>query len=726
MKKAVQDIKKKKTELPALQDSPKQVQKKYFLIVAFTAILARILFFLADRNSPLFLYPVIDEKEFVNNAMEIARGHFSYTWYFWHPPGYTYFLALLFSTGFSLKMILLVQYILGVAGALFLYHALEKPDRKAAFITALIWAVYPVELFTETRFLSENLFNFLAILLCWMILRFEKKTCWFILTGLVTSLLIITKTQFLLFLLVAAPLLFFYYKASFRNTIIYTGFALLMPVFATVHNVQKTGGNIIFVSANGPVNLYIGNSCDIKKTLNIRPYEWREKFFPGLYEEAGIKIFKTQPDSGETYAYKLSKFLVGKTKKANRNPVVFLKNVVLKTFILLHSDETPRNYDLYEYRKINHYLYVTVFRNPFRLPMALFYYAALLFIILKFKRILKDRNQVWFLIIILIALLPSVLFFNAFRYRLAAIPFLLFFAVKFYREYGRNIRVQLINVAAVIVLGTGIFNKLLIQQIPLFETYDFYGDGYLKKNQPEKAEKFYRMAIAAPLPDSNFMLNKYQLLMNMGIARQEAGDNQAAMDFYKQASAFKKDEYKPYLYLAALKSLNNENSEAIVLYNKVIGMHNTIKPDLVKATYERGLCKGKMNDLKGAIADFDDCLKQDPSYSKAWSDRGVIKARLMDYNGAFNDFNTAIRLMPADYKAWFNRAGVKAGTGDFQGAMADLDKAIELNSDYAEAFLMRGLLKIQSGRRPEGCQDLQKSASLGNKEAVIRKEKLCM
>ena len=309
----------KPPQLPDLDlKNSNKLGSKYLLIIGIVAVIARILYFISEINSPLFLYPVIDEKEFVDNALQIARSHFNFPWYYWHPPGYSYFLAVLFSIGFSLKTVVITQYAMGVAGSLLVYLSLRKFDKKAAFIASVIWAVYPLELFTETRFLSENMFTFLLILLIWFILNFEKKNNWFIVAGLLSSLLIVTKSQFLLFVLLAVPLLLFYEKVSFRKVAIYLAFALLLPMMASFHNSRKTGGNFIFVSANGPVNLYIGNSADIKKTLNIRPVEWREKFFPGLYDEAGIKIFKSDADSGETFPYKLSSFLVSQNDQGKQ------------------------------------------------------------------------------------------------------------------------------------------------------------------------------------------------------------------------------------------------------------------------------------------------------------------------------------------------------------------------------------------------------------------------
>ena len=97
--------------------------------------------------------------------------------------------------------------------------------------------------------------------------------------------------------------------------------------------------------------------------------------------------------------------------------------------------------------------------------------------------------------------------------------------------------------------------------------------------------------------------------MNMGVEKQETGDNQSAMDYYSRASELKKDEFKPYLYLADIKSLIGENEISIGFIYK---SHKTILL-LMKYRYKslsinRGLCKAKINDLKGAMGDMDKSL----------------------------------------------------------------------------------------------------------------------
>ena len=344
-------------------------------VITLVAIMIRLLYFVFELKSPLFLYPVIDESEFIHTARILVSNHFYNPEHYWHPPLYSWVLAFFFKIGIELKGIALFQLVLGVAGSIILYLGLKNLNSKAAFIASLVWAVYPVEMFVETRFLSENLYNFLSICLLYQLIRFEityKKT---ITIAIITTLLILTKSQFILFMFFFIGYMVVRQKKVSYPTVLFLAITMLLPVIVSVNNTKKANGHFMFISSNGPTNLYIGNSSDIKKTLNIRPYEWQEKFYPELYDEAGIK-FTVKDTSEETvYPYRLSRFLTRKTISENLNLVTPVKNIFLKTFGLIHSEETPRNYDLYVYKQFNPLLDISIWNFPFYFPLALIFYA---------------------------------------------------------------------------------------------------------------------------------------------------------------------------------------------------------------------------------------------------------------------------------------------------------------------------------------------------------------
>ena len=70
------------------------------LLISLSAIIIRIIFFVFELKSPLFLYPIIDESEFIHTARIIAANNFHNPEHFWHPPFYSWVLAFFFKIGF--------------------------------------------------------------------------------------------------------------------------------------------------------------------------------------------------------------------------------------------------------------------------------------------------------------------------------------------------------------------------------------------------------------------------------------------------------------------------------------------------------------------------------------------------------------------------------------------------------------------------------------------------
>ncbi|MEW5694010.1 MAG: glycosyltransferase family 39 protein [Candidatus Hydrogenedentota bacterium] len=483
----------------------KYKQKYISIIVIFLiALLARIVFFIFEKNSPLFLYPIIDELEYLERAQYLANNNFSYPKVYWHPPLYQYFLAILMKIGLENKSILIIQNIMGILGTLILYFSLEKINKKIGFYTSLLWSIYPIQLFIENKFLMENMYIFLLILFTHNILKEKQNYMTILFSGFLSSLLIITKPTFILFIILY--LLFMLFKLNCYNIkkiIIYISISLLLPLMVTIKNYYTSGDKIIFVSSNGAVNLYIGNSNNIRKTLNIRPKDWWDNFFVPIYTQVGLK----EPE--EQNPYELDDYFIKKVINENKNLETFAKNLLIKFIVSFFSYETPRNFDIYSYREVNNYLRYLIWKKPLYFPLSLFIYSAFLFMIKNNWR--KDNIKIIFLLTIS-HWLPLIIFFNAFRYRLICVPYLIFLSINFYYLYWRNMNWQIVNIILIILLGTGIFNKILIiQYISPAETYNYYAFALFKKGELNRALNYYNRALRYNLEEDE----RYAILNDM-------------------------------------------------------------------------------------------------------------------------------------------------------------------------------------------------------------------
>lgn len=89
--------------------------------------------------------------------------------------------------------------------------------------------------------------------------------------------------------------------------------------------------------------------------------------------------------------------------------------------------------------------------------------------------------------------------------------------------------------------------------------------------------------------------------------------------------------------------------------------------------------------------------------------RGVERKRKQDLDGAIADYGEAIRLNPSDQFAWNNRANARRDKGDLDGAIADYGEALRVDPDYTAAYVNRGLLHERMGNLPRARADFEEA-----------------
>ncbi len=102
----------------------------------------------------------------------------------------------------------------------------------------------------------------------------------------------------------------------------------------------------------------------------------------------------------------------------------------------------------------------------------------------------------------------------------------------------------------------------------------------------------------------------------------------------------------------------------------------------------------ELQDVQGALADYNHTIELDPDHALAYSNRGNLKKDcLQDVQGALSDYDRALSLNPRDPVTYYNRALLKNIKQDYQSALADYNSAIELANDDADSYNNRAMLK---------------------------------
>jgi hypothetical protein len=227
----------------------------------------RVLHVLGLRASPYFSHPVLDAETYFRAASALAAGEGWAEAVYWQPPGYPYFLAaILWLGGPGLLTPRLVQAILGaLTAALTCAIGARAFGRGVGLLAGLIVALYGLLIYYDGELLAPSLAIGLQMATFYCAVRApgERGGWGWLAAGLLGGLTAIANATFLLVLPVLAV------AARRRAGWLLLGAAVAVaPV--TLRNWTR-GGELVLVSSNAGVNLYLGNNPRYDQTVGMRP-----------------------------------------------------------------------------------------------------------------------------------------------------------------------------------------------------------------------------------------------------------------------------------------------------------------------------------------------------------------------------------------------------------------------------------------------------------------------
>ncbi len=135
---------------------------------------------------------------------------------------------------------------------------------------------------------------------------------------------------------------------------------------------------------------------------------------------------------------------------------------------------------------------------------------------------------------------------------------------------------------------------------------------------------------------------------------------------------------------------------------------------------EKAARKQEQEDYSGAIADYTEFLNNYPDGKaaplehrvEAYSNRGFSRAMLDDLTGAIKDFDRAIELAPNSADAYNARGNVNAMAGNQAQSIRDFNRAIRCNRNFADAYYNRAIGRHDLGDRLGAKVDFHQAAKL--------------
>jgi 4-amino-4-deoxy-L-arabinose transferase-like glycosyltransferase len=373
--------------------------------------------YLLTAHGPAFDAPLIDADYYDFLGEQLARGEGFPPGPFWQPPLYPVLLgALYWLGGHSLWWPRLLQVLLGSLTAVLAARVAWRLSGRPAveLIAGLLVALHGPLVFYDGELLSTSLGTFLGAAALWLAVC-EAPSGWAALAcGACIGLGALAVAPLLLLLL---PLGWAVARSRpMRATLCVV--ACAAPVlWATAFNHSRSG-EWLLISANGGINLWLGNNADVDRSMAIRPGAAWE----ALADEPSRQGFHTPGAQDRYFTRKVLAF-------CREQPLRCVGNLLWKARLLLVARELPRNEDLYVVRSQSPVLWALTARpGGVALPYALLWPLAAAGCVALWRKRREGAEQSRVALAVagaaLILAAPSIVFFVSGRYRAPLAPVL--------------------------------------------------------------------------------------------------------------------------------------------------------------------------------------------------------------------------------------------------------------------------------------------------------------
>ncbi len=198
------------------------------------------------------------------------------------------------------------------------------------------------------------------------------------------------------------------------------------------------------------------------------------------------------------------------------------------------------------------------------------------------------------------------------------------------------------------------------------EAYNNRGLAFSDKGQLNDAVEDYTKAIAINPLYREARLNRAVAYTSMGLIDKAIDDYTVVIVsrpfdqvFYLRGTAFEK---------------KGQNDRALEDYKQAL----VLNPSYLEAYIRLGILYGKAGDFGKAIDQFNQAVKADPNYSLAYGNRGFAYSLMGRYKEALRDLDKAIELDRSYGGAYVNRGRVYLKMGDKEKAASDFREACAL------------------------------------------------
>ncbi len=563
---------------------------KWLLLSLLFAFILRAAFLSEVSSSPFATPHLFDQATYIKWAEGILEGNWEgIDQPYWQGPLYPYLLAFIFSlAGKSLLVVRIFQIIVGlVLIALIFLATRELFGDIPAIIAAFMAAFFRTFIFMESAFLTETILAFLTSAVFLAALYAGKRqtvTSW-LLAGLILGLAAVARGTLLLLFPIMVGWLVFASKGNEtikgvsggkRGGLKHRMILILVLVVGiigvitpvTIRNIVVSN-EVVFLSANAGLNLYIGNHSGANGTYDLPA---------GLDTQTDPRgeVLARRSVNHALSSLQLSHFYTAQVKDFfKREPGAFLRILFRKIALFLHSAEISHDDDFDFFRR------KSVVMNLPLLPYGIIFPLSTIGLFFALKREPNRIRAIFSASFLIVSVLSVVIFFVALRYRIPSVPLMIPFAAFALHELWKGVRLR----DSVTVLK--IFLPFAVVCVALYYPYSFVRDlvlltrlqshnqtalVYQDLGEMKKALEEFEEAITIAPENSS-------LHLNMGNALLLIGDRNRAEKEYREAIRLNPSNANAHSNLGTILEERGDLDGAEKEYMQAIAIH----PDHVLA-----------------------------------------------------------------------------------------------------------------------------------------------
>jgi len=674
-----------------------------FAIIIIGSIL-RLVYIFEISKSPFFFTPFGDPEYFDNWAFRIAQGNLMGNDIFFKPPFYAYILAFFYKIfGHSQLIPRLLNTAFDCISTYLLFLIGKKLyNERVGLISAFIGALCGIFVYFSGEILGTSLVVLLSLSFLYCLLIAERSMFKWFMAGLVLSLAIIARPNFLIFI----PGLVIYILMKRKNTKIRVKIAIVFlfgsSIFLLLTGIRNyvVGKDFVLVNYSLGVNFFIGNNRNSDGVSAVLPgygNDWDEYSIAERELEHVLK-------PGEVSRFWLGKGLNEIREFPGHSGLLLLK----KVYLLFNGKEISNNQNIYLYSKRSHIAKFLLFfignrRLYFAFPSSLVFALGLTGIIISLQRRMTKAYILIFFV--LVYGFSVVIFFVSSRYRMPMFAYIIpfsaysiFWISKNFKS-KKNLIMWSITFAVFLVLcnfdpfGVRMINKAL-------EMYNL-GNVYYKKGDFIKAKEFYEKGIEvnASFPG---------LHLNLGSVYFKESNLERAENEYRTEIRINPNDGKVYNNLALVYEKEGDLEKAIEYGRKATEIMPRFGPAYV--TIGRLYVKEQKYDSAFVFLRFANRLKNDDV--KALSLLGFVSLKLGRFEQSVDFYTKALKLQNDNSNLHYNIAVAYIALGNLNDSERHLKRALSLEKGFTAAHYNLGLIYLKEGKEKKAKEEFRRVLAL--------------